>query len=171
MTKTTRSIIHWPIKLLAAFWHKHKVDLPQWAIWANSFTKAEQKNIKNPPHWRGILFLTNVSRQTSDRTNKPLVFSWENLTGCSCQASTSNEPGWTKPFYFRYKHLSALTTASSFMGKREEGASQQHMVTVACNGMHAWGWNSHDLFKELMVHTTKIFTRLFQYDSWQALYI
>lgn len=48
------------------------------------------------------------------------------------------------------------------MGKREEGASQQHMVTVACNGMHALGWNSHDLFKEPMGHTTKMFEWLFQ---------
>lgn len=26
--------------------------------------------------------------------------------------------------------------------RRKEGASQQHMVTVACNGMHAWGWTA-----------------------------
>lgn len=143
-------------------WHHYSTDTQSTRLnepFKSSLTETQQKHINVHLTAGGIFAIplcrSCVSKQNS--VNKPLAFGWGNLTGCSCQASTSNEPSWTKPFFIsdRSTYLSALTTATSSMGKRKEGG-QQHMVTVACNGMHAWGWNSHDLFKELMAHTTKM---------------
>lgn len=57
---------------------------------------------------------------------------------------------------FRQNHLSSLTTASSFVWNREEwGLPPAHGEQSMTR--HALGWKRHDLFTELMVHTTVMF--------------